>query len=157
MDRASDGPQGNPGLTQPAGAPPVGAGPIAHRGEPAAELLISGLLRSGVVVSISLVTLGSLLTFFNHPDYFVSLEQLQRLTAPHDAPHSLADVLQGVLALRGQSIVMSGLLITMATPVLRVALSLELFRQQRDWTYVAITGAVLLLLLASVVVGFTAG
>ncbi|NVJ28240.1 MULTISPECIES: DUF1634 domain-containing protein [Myxococcus] len=121
------------------------------------ELLISDLLRYGVLVSLSLVTLGTTVTFFRHPDYLVSSEALERLTAPHPVPHGLADVVAGAMAARGQSFVMAGLLVMMAVPVMRVALSLLIFRQQKDRLYVAITTVVLTLLLVSFLVGAAEG
>ncbi|AGC46520.1 hypothetical protein MYSTI_05239 [Myxococcus stipitatus DSM 14675] len=121
------------------------------------ELLISDLLRHGVVASLSLVTLGTVVTFFRHPDYLVSSEALERLTAPHPVPHGLAEVVAGALAARGQSFVMAGLLVMMAVPVMRVALSLLIFRQQKDKLFVAITTAVLVLLLVSFLVGAAEG
>ncbi|NPC86234.1 DUF1634 domain-containing protein, partial [Pyxidicoccus fallax] len=117
------------------------------------ELLISDLLRYGVLLSLSLVTLGTLVTFLRHPDYLVSSEALQRLTAPHPVPHGLRDVVVGAMAARGQSFVMAGLLVMMAVPVMRVGLSLLIFRQQRDTVYVAITTAVLALLGLSFLLG----
>ncbi|MFY2557254.1 DUF1634 domain-containing protein [Corallococcus terminator] len=121
------------------------------------ELLISDLLRYGVLISLSLVTLGTLVTFFRHPDYLVSSEALERLTAPHPVPHGLADVVAGAMAARGQSFVMAGLLVMMAVPVMRVALSLLIFRQQKDRLFVAITTVVLTLLLVSFLVGAAEG
>jgi uncharacterized membrane protein len=123
----------------------------------APELLISDLLRYGVLASLTLVTLGTLVTFLRHPDYLVSAEALQRLTAPHPVPHGLSDVVAGAMAARGQSFVMSGLLVMMAVPVMRVALSLLIFRQQRDTRYVLITAAVLGLLLLSYFLGAAEG
>ncbi|MCY1002513.1 DUF1634 domain-containing protein [Myxococcus sp. MISCRS1] len=131
--------------------PPAGDAPLS------AELLISDLLRYGVFASMALVTLGTVVTFLRHPDYLVSSEALERLTAPHPVPHGLADVVAGALAARGQSFVMAGLLVMMAVPVMRVALSLLIFRQQKDRLYVAITTCVLTLLLVSFLVGAAEG
>lgn len=117
------------------------------------ELLISDLLRYGVLASLSLVTLGTLVTFLRHPDYLVSSEALQRLTAPHPVPHGLTEVVAGAMAARGQSFVMAGLLVMMAVPVMRVGLSLLIFRQQKDTLYVAITATVLALLGLSFLLG----
>ncbi|AKQ65197.1 hypothetical protein A176_002109 [Myxococcus hansupus] len=117
------------------------------------EVLISDLLRYGVAASLSLVTLGTVVTFFRHPDYLVSSEALQRLTSPHPVPHTLRDVLTGALAARGQAFVMAGLLVMMAVPVMRVALSLLIFRQQKDRLYVGITSAVLAMLILSFLLG----
>ncbi len=117
------------------------------------ELLISDLLRYGVAASLSLVTLGTVVTFFRHPDYLVSTEALQRLTSPHPVPHTLRDVMEGALAARGRAFVMVGLLVMMAVPVMRVALSLLIFRQQKDRLYVGITAAVLAMLVLSFLLG----
>lgn len=117
------------------------------------EVLISNLLRLGVVLSLSLVSAGMLLTFFHHPDYFSSAQALKRLTAPEHAPHSLADVFGGVEAISGQALVMVGLMVLMATPVVRVALSLLIFGRQRDRVFVGVTSIVLSLLLLSFVLG----
>ena len=121
------------------------------------ELLISGLLRYGVFSSLALVAVGMVLTFVRHPDYFSSGEALQRLTAPEHTPHRLSDVTEGLLTVRGQAFVMMGLLVMMAIPVLRVALSLRIFRQQRDRAYVLMTSVVLVLLLLSFLLGKAEG
>lgn len=121
------------------------------------ELLISDLLRYGVLASLVLVTLGTVITFLRHPDYLVSTEALERLTAPHPVPHGLKGVVAGAVAARGQSFVMAGLLVMMAVPVMRVALSLLIFRQQKDRLYVAITTAVLGLLVLSFLLGAAEG
>lgn len=117
------------------------------------EVLISNVLRLGVLLSLTLVTTGMLLTFFHHPDYFSSSQSLQRLTAPERGPHDLSDVLGDVLSARGQAFVMAGLLVLMATPVMRVALSLLVFGRQRDRAFVTVTSVVLALLLWSFVLG----
>jgi uncharacterized membrane protein len=117
------------------------------------ELLISHLLRSGVLLSLTLVTLGMLLTFLHHPEYFSSAQALPHLTAPERGPHDVGNVLVEAGRARGQAWVTVGLLVLMATPVLRVALSLLVFSRRRDRTYVAVTMGVLCLLLLSFLVG----
>lgn len=117
------------------------------------ELLISHLLRSGVMLSLTLVTCGMLLTFLRHPDYFSSAQALPHLTAPASGPHDVGDVLAEAGRARGQAWVTVGLLVLMATPVLRVALSLLVFSRRRDRTYVAVTTGVLCLLLLSFLLG----
>jgi uncharacterized membrane protein len=58
-----------------------------------------------------------------------------------------------VRELRGQSIAMLGILLLIATPVVRVAISVVLFAAQRDRRYVLITAVVLALLLTSLMSG----
>jgi uncharacterized membrane protein len=50
-----------------------------------------------------------------------------------------------------------GVVVLAATPVVRVLLALEVFARARDREYVAITGFVLAVLLASLVLGVAAG
>jgi uncharacterized membrane protein len=46
----------------------------------------------------------------------------------------------------------AGLVVLMATPVARVLVSVADYAKQRDWLFVAMTGSVLLVLLASLLV-----
>jgi uncharacterized membrane protein len=118
------------------------------------ELIISYTLRIGVIVSISIVLLGTLISFTRHPDYTTSAEQLTRLTQPGAAfPHTLNELSAGLARFRGQAIVGLGLLLLIVTPVLRVAISIVAFIFQRDPTFVIITSTVLILLLLSFVLG----
>lgn len=118
------------------------------------ELLISNLLRTGVLVSLALVVIGTVMTFVHHLDYFASPADLSRLVEPGAAfPHSVSDVIEGIRLFRGQAIVTLGLLLLIATPVMRVAVSIFAFIYQDDWTFTCITALVLLLLLLSFFLG----
>jgi uncharacterized membrane protein len=118
------------------------------------EILISNLLRAGVLSSLVLIFAGTILTFLYHPSYMTSPIDLERLTKPGAAfSHSIGDVFRGVLDLQGQAIVSMGLLLLIATPVLRVAVSIFAFVYQEDRTYTLITTLVLILLLLSFILG----
>jgi uncharacterized membrane protein len=65
-------------------------------------------------------------------------------------------VIHGVRQGEGQAIIMAGLLVLIATPVARVALSVIIFIIARDRLYTAITATVLLILLVSFAVGLVA-
>lgn len=122
------------------------------------ELLISTILRIGVSVSLLVIVLGTLITFLHHPSYVHSQTALERLTGlDHQRPHTLSAVLDGVGQARGQAIVMVGLLLLIATPVIRVGVSILAFVYQKDRVFVAITTIVLLLLLLSFVLGKAGG
>jgi uncharacterized membrane protein len=123
-----------------------------------AELIISGVLRTGVLLSMAIILAGTLLTFVRHREYVSSPAELVRLSQPGEAvPQTLQDVLSGVRELRGQSIVAAGLLLLILTPVVRVATSILVFVAQSDRTYVLITSVVLLLLLLSFLLGHALG
>ena len=118
------------------------------------ELLISNLLRLGVIVSLLLICTGTVLSFAHHPDYVSSPQSLHHLTEPGAAfPHTQQQIVSGVLAGRGQAIVMLGLVVLIATPVLRVAISVLAFIYQRDTVFTLITLTVLGLLILSFVLG----
>jgi len=98
--------------------------------------------------------LGTVATFAQHPTYLSQSDELTRLTAPNAAfPHTLGDLAAELRALRGQAIVILGLLVLIATPILRVAVSILAFIYQGDRVYTLITAAVLCLLLLSLALG----
>ena len=122
------------------------------------ELLISTLLRVGVVGSLAVVILGTVVSFVHHPDYLTSHRALARLTRPGAAfPRTAADVVADVRQFRGQGIVVVGLMLLIATPVVRVAVSVLAFVYQRDRAFVVITAVVLGLLLLSFILGKAEG
>ncbi|HEX3355520.1 MAG TPA: DUF1634 domain-containing protein [Tepidisphaeraceae bacterium] len=122
------------------------------------EILISTLLRVGVIVSLTVVVLGTVFTFVHHREYLSSQETMSEVTgdAAH-FPHRIIDVLHGVRVGEGRSIVLLGLLLLIATPVLRVAVSILAFMYERDRIYMLITAIVLALLLLSFVLGRAEG
>lgn len=118
------------------------------------DRLISWVLRAGVTISLVVVIAGLVITFVHHPDYFRSRPALGALTDPGTSyPRSIGAVVEGVREGRGQAIVTLGLLLLIATPVARVAVSIAVFVIERDRLYVVITTVVLVLLLLSFVLG----
>jgi uncharacterized membrane protein len=118
------------------------------------ELVISTLLRAGVLVSFAVILAGLFLSFIHHPDYRTSYSVLEQLTTPgRVVPHSIGDVIRGVRDFRGEAIVALGLLLLIATPVLRVAVSIVVFAIDRDWVFVSVTAFVLAMLILSFLLG----
>lgn len=68
-------------------------------------------------------------------------------------PHSLQEVWAGLLGLHPQAFIALGLLLLIATPVLRVAASVVAFAIERDRLYVVITLVVLAILITSFLLG----
>lgn len=116
------------------------------------------VLRAGVILSVAVMAIGMPMTFLHHPEYFSSRPALGALTeANAHFPNTLSEIVSGVRQMKGQAIVMAGLLILIATPVARVALSVILFLVARDRWYALITSAVLVILLVSFMVGLVGG
>ncbi len=118
------------------------------------ELTISNLLRIGVVASLTLVLLGTIVTFVQHPSYVSQPSELQRLITPGTKfPHAIRDLGTALRKVQGEAIVVLGLLVLIATPVMRVAISILAFVYQGDRVFTLITATVLGLLLLSLVLG----
>jgi uncharacterized membrane protein len=118
------------------------------------ELFVSGLLRTGVLLSLLMVVAGTALTLLHHPDYLVSRQALARLTQPGaEFPSTVGQTWEGLLAGHGRGLTVAGLLLLIFTPVARVATSIVVFALERDWRFFAMTTAVLLLLLGSFLLG----
>ena len=114
------------------------------------EILVSTVLRIGVLVSAALVAAGLVIHLARggtDPKIFAHFTRV-----PFDLEH-LGGMLKGIAHLRGRSIVQLGLLVLIATPVVRVAMSVGVFVRERDGTYVVVTlivlGALLFSLTAS--------
>lgn len=118
------------------------------------ELLISNLLRTGVIFSLGLIVLGTVVSFAQHPEYLTERFFVGSSSAPRTAIlHSLSDVAAGLRAFNGEAVVTLGMLLLIATPVIRVGVSIFAFIYQRDRLYTFITAAVFCLLLLSFVLG----
>ena len=122
------------------------------------EILISNLLRGGVLLSILLILAGTALTFIHHTDYFTSSTRLDELLKGSPGyPTTIGGVISGLSSFEGRALVTLGLLVLIATPVVRVAVSIVAFIQLGDRTFVAITTCVLALLLLALALGKAGG
>lgn len=110
-----------------------------------AELIISGVLRSGVLLSAGIIAVGVVLFYAK----YLSTGGV----SDHPYPRTLGDVGTGLAHGDPLAIIALGLLVLLATPVLRVAVSIVTFAIERDWLFTAITALVLLILLVSFALG----
>lgn len=118
------------------------------------ELLISNLLRSGVLLSLFCIVVGVVVSYVEHPEYLS--ERASRVAGQGAGiAQSIDQVRSGLMALQGEAIVTLGILLLIATPVMRVGLSIFAFIYQRDRLYTAVTTLVFCLLLLSFVLGKT--
>jgi uncharacterized membrane protein YfcA/uncharacterized membrane protein len=104
--------------------------------------IIGWVLQGGVLVAAAVIVLGLLLELLQ-PNKFAP-QKLQ------DFPQTFDQVWAGLLVLRPQAVITLGLLLLIATPVLRVAVSVAAFAVERDRRFVVITLLVLLILLFSI-------
>ena len=113
---------------------------------------------AGVSISLTIVVLGTIFTFAHHHEYFSSRDALPEVTgSAAKFPNTIGEIFRGVREFQGRSIVLLGLLLLIATPVMRVAISILAFIYERDRVYVIMTCIVLALLILSFVLGRTEG
>jgi uncharacterized membrane protein YfcA/uncharacterized membrane protein len=103
--------------------------------------IIGWILQGGVILSASIILIGLLMLLLNPAGFSVS-ELLS-------FPHSFGQIWAGLLALHPQAIIALGLMLLIATPILRVAVSIIAFALERDARFVVITALVLVILLLS--------
>ena len=110
------------------------------------ENWVGYMLRTGVLLAAAIVLVGGVMylahTHGPRPDYsHFHGESLQLMT--------INGIVHGVGAGDPRSIIMLGLLVLIITPVARVGMCVVGFLFERDRLYVAVSGAVLLILLYS--------
>ena len=120
---------------------------------PDMNAIISGILKYGLIISSLMILAGIALlpTLESSRSFPSSLSQLigENYAQPTLQPSVL---LQGVVSFDPLYLIQLGLLLLLATPLVRVGASVLLFASERDLTYVAITMTVLIILLFSIFV-----
>jgi uncharacterized membrane protein len=116
----------------------------------AVEQLIGRLLQVGVLLAAIVTMAGGAMLLTQHGGDVMSFTVFQGEPA---YLRSIGGVVRSAVAMRSESIVQLGLVLLIATPVVRVAFTLVAFVLQRDRTYVAITSLVLVLLLYGLLYG----
>ena len=114
------------------------------------DSLLAHVLRGGVLVSAAVVACGGAVFLSRHgmqrPDYHA-------FNAEPDTLRTIRGIISDTMTLSGRGLIQLGLLLLIATPIARVVFSVIGFARQRDWLYVVITLAVLILLVYSLTSG----
>ncbi len=100
------------------------------------ELLLATVLRGGVLLSALLIAVGMLVHLVRGgtpPSIYRTFSRSSFNLS------NLPAMVHGIATLGGRPIIELGLLVLIATPMLRVALSVGLFAKERDMTYVVVT------------------
>ncbi len=114
------------------------------------DSIIGNLLRAGVIVASLIVLIGGGLYLTNHGN------ELPEYRIFHGEPSDLRyipGIIKTASSLHGRGLIQFGLLVLIATPVMRVALTVVFFGLQRDRIYLGVTLIVLSVLLFSLAGG----
>jgi uncharacterized membrane protein len=114
------------------------------------DQLLGNLLRIGVIVATIVAVIGGALLLAQR-----GLAPASGHVFSGEPPElrSVGGIVRGAAALHPDAIVQLGLVLLIATPVARVAMSLVAFILQRDRVYVVVTSIVLALLIFSLTGG----
>lgn len=114
------------------------------------QVIIGWILRGGVAVSMILVFIGGIFFVYRHghsiPDY-------KTFKGVPPFIQNFGGIINGVITFKGQAIIQLGIILLIATPVVRVAFSAIGFLLEKDYLYTFITLIVLLIILASMISG----
>jgi len=110
------------------------------------ENVVGNLLRTGVSLSAFVVVIGAIIYLKRHGHEPANYRVFQG--EPSDLK-SVSGIFREALGLHGRGIIQLGLLLLIATPVFRVALSIWGFAAEKDRVYMIFTGIVLMVLLYS--------
>lgn len=114
------------------------------------ERAVGLVLRGGVLLAATVVAAGGALYVARH-----GVEPVDYRAFSGEPPNlrSLAGIVRGAAALRGEWIIAFGLLLLILTPIARVAVLLIVFLRERDRLYVMVSAVVLAVLLVSLMDG----
>lgn len=118
------------------------------------ERMVSALLRTGVLASASVVFAGGIYYLARHGGESANF---RRFAGQPSVDRIVSEIVKGAFSLRARSVIQLGVLLLIATPIVRVAVSLVAFMLERDGSYVLITALVLAVLLVSLITGAVGG
>jgi uncharacterized membrane protein len=110
------------------------------------DIFVAGMLRFGVTLSALVVLAGGLL-FLRHP--WSAIPDYSHFQAGDISLRTIPGIFHGAVRLHAQSIIQLGLIVLIATPVVRVVFCVVGFVRQRSHLYVVISSIVLMILLFS--------
>ena len=101
------------------------------------QQLIGKQLRIGVIISSVIVAIGGIIYLVRHgADY-------AEFTGVREGLNHLKGIWQGVLENKGMNIIQLGVVLLIATPIIRIAFSVIAFLLEKDYLYVFLTLIVL--------------
>jgi uncharacterized membrane protein len=114
------------------------------------QSVIGWILRAGVLVSMSVVFIGGVVYLYRHGQTHVDYSTFKGVP---DFVGSIGGILNGIITGRGRAIIQAGIILLIATPIIRVVFSAIGFVMEKDHLYLGITILVLLIIMASMLSG----
>lgn len=110
------------------------------------QVIIGNLLRGGVLLATAVVAVGGVVYLYRHG------AELPEYKTFHGQPktfRTFSGIVGGVFDWRGRAVIQLGILILIATPVIRVGFSIIGYLIEKDYLYTAVTALVFAIILFS--------
>ncbi len=125
-----------------------------HIGDRDLEMVISKIMRWGVLAAITFTATGGIIFLFRHSGQ--TFNHRHYTAVDQSVVTIFRDAITGIFNGNGRSFIMLGIMLLFATPVIRVIFSLIGFILEKDRLYIVITSIVLAIILISISGGFAA-
>lgn len=124
-------------------------------GEKDVEQYIGKLLRYGVILSCAITLFGGIIYLFQQKGVIVDYSPVPTGQAfgVADYLRELNTIIPRILDFDGAAIIQFGVVVLIATPIMRVAFSAFSFLIEKDYLYVIITLIVLAIIVANMLLG----
>jgi uncharacterized membrane protein len=106
------------------------------------EISIARMLRIGVGISATIVSVGGLLYLRAASR---EMSDYSRFSAAQASLRTITGILHGASHVEAESVIELGILVLIATPIMRVALRIVGFARQRDRLYIAVSTSVFII------------
>jgi uncharacterized membrane protein len=110
------------------------------------QVVIGWVLRTGVFLSMTIVIIGGIIYLYRHGHSIVNYSEFKGIP---NFIHSFNGIINGIVTIRGRAIIQAGIILLIATPIIRVAFSAIGFILEKDYLYTGITFIVLLIIFIS--------
>ncbi|HEY5326365.1 MAG TPA: DUF1634 domain-containing protein [Mucilaginibacter sp.] len=114
------------------------------------QLLLGQVLRAGTVISITIVLFGGIIYLYNHGGANANYRVF--IGIPDFIRH-FNDLICNTFILKGQAIIQVGIILLIATPIIRVICSAIGFVLEKDYMYLGISLLVLFIIFISMISG----
>lgn len=110
------------------------------------QKMIGWILRIGIYTSIGIVILGGIFFLYRHAHETANYHAFNGVPV---FVHNFENIFSSAFSFKGQAIIQLGIILLVATPVMRVIFAAVGFLLEKDYLYTVISVIVLLIILAS--------
>lgn len=114
------------------------------------QAVIGWVLRLGVIISMAVVFIGGIIYLYRHGHTIANYKTFSGVPEFLQTPRG---ILNGIVTFRGRAIIQAGIVLLIATPVIRIICSAIGFIMEKDYLYTGITIFVLMIIVIGMFTG----